>query len=251
MGRISTLTFPNEDEGGSMNRRTILLSLGGAIIAASTGFQIFQSANAIPVFDSANYAENLLQAARSLTQIENQIKALQNQAKNLMKLDYNSVPQMNSALTRISGLMDQAQGISFNVNATNANFQQYFPAEYAASVSSDQLVIDARARWANSMDAYRQTMTIQSQVVENVAQDSQLLTEIVSQSQGAQGSLQAQQATNQLLALTAKQQLQISTMMAAQFRAEALEQARAAQGQEQGRASFQKFMGDRKAYTPR
>ena len=73
----------------------------------------------------------------------------------------------------------------------------------------------------------------------------------MSESQGAEGSLQAQQATNQLLALSTKQQLQIQNLMAAQYRAQALEQARDAQSEEQGRAAFDSFMGDGKAYTPR
>lgn len=233
-----------------MNRRTLILSMIGVSAAVGVGFQFLPPAKAIPVFDSANYAENLLQAARSLTQIDNQIKALQNQAKNLLKLDYNSVGEMTNALNRISTLMGQGQRVSFNVNDTNANFLQLYPAEYKASLTADDRVRDARTRWETSMDGYRQTMTIQSQVVENVSRDGQRLAELVSQSQGAQGSLQAQQATNQLLALTTQQQLQISSMMAAQFRAETLERARLAHEEEEGRQSFKKFMGKRDAYTP-
>ena len=37
---------------------------------------------------------------------------------------------------------------------------------------------------------------------------------------------------------------------AAQFRAQALEQARQAQAQEQARAQFKRFLGDGKIYTP-
>src|SRR3546814_8179084 len=77
-----------------------------------------------------------------------------------------------------------------------------------------------------SMDAFRHTMTVQSQVVENIHNDVATLADIVARSQGAEGSLQAQQATNQLLALTAKQQFQLQQMMAAQIRAAAQEQAR-------------------------
>lgn len=233
-----------------MNRRTLLLSLTGAAVVVGVGVKVLQPAKAIPVFDSANYAENLLQAGRSLTQIQNQIQSLQNQAKNLLKLDFDSVGEMTNALNRISTLMGQAQRASFNVNDTNANFLQLYPTEFKASLTSDERVRDARARWEASMDGYRQTMTIQSQVVENVSRDGQRLAELVSQSQGAQGSLQAQQATNQLLALTTQQQLQISSMMAAQFRAETLERARLAHEEEEGRQSFKKFMGERKAYTP-
>ena len=37
-------------------------------------------AAAIPVFDATNYAQNILQAARALDQVNNQIRSLQNEA---------------------------------------------------------------------------------------------------------------------------------------------------------------------------
>lgn len=233
-----------------MNRRSLVMSAIGMALA--------RPALAIPVFDVANYAQTTLTAARTLEQINNQIRSLQNQttmlenmARNLQKLDMSSVSQMTDALRRIDGLMGQANGVTLNVNATASNFQRLYPKEYSASMTSDQLVIDAHARWDASMDSYRYAMSVQSQVVTNVQEDRPLLDNLVSQSQGAVGSLQAQQATNQLLALSTKQQLQIQNMMAAQFRADAMDRARNAESQEQGRANFRKFMGGRNAYTPK
>ena len=86
------------------------------------------------VFDPQNYAQNLLEAARALQQINNQIQSLQNEAmmlqnmgKNLTSLNTSQLGNMVSALTQISTLMNQAQGIAFNVNATNASFTQTYP----------------------------------------------------------------------------------------------------------------------------
>ena len=59
------------------------------------------------------------------------------------------------------------------------------------------------------MAAFRQTLTVQSQVAQNVQSDTTTLSTLVTASQGAVGSLQVSQATNQLLALSIKQQLQI------------------------------------------
>ena len=77
------------------------------------------------------------------------------------------------------------------------------------------------------------------------------LAAIVAKSQGAEGGLQAQQATNQLLALTAKQQFQIQNMMAAQYRVETLEASRRAQAQAEAQAATRKFLGNGTAYHPR
>lgn len=228
-----------------------------ALVVLILSFLIVVPARALPVFDAAVYSQTLLEASRALTQINNQIQSLQNEATmlqnmatNLKKLDFNSVSRMTAGLQQVDALMLQAQGISYNINTTTTQYQSLYPQQYADAVTSNQLLMDAKSRWLASMNGYQQTMSVQSQVVQNVQSDRGLLQDLVAQSQGAEGSLQAQQATNQLLALSTKQQLQIQTMMAAQFRAEATEQARAAESQEQGRASTKKFLGSRKAYTP-
>jgi P-type conjugative transfer protein TrbJ len=87
-------------------------------------------------------------------------------------------------------------------------------------------------------------------VVENVAADAATLNGIVQRSQGAQGALQAQQATNQLLALVAKQQFQLQTLMAAQYRADAIERANRTQAQSDAQSATTKFLGSGNAYTP-
>src|SRR3546814_1972824 len=90
------------------------------------------------------------------------ISMLQNMAKNLQRLDYSSLGQITGALQRIDGLMIQAQGIAFEVSATDAAFRQQFPEQYDAAVTTDRFVADARTRWRTSMSADHQTRGIQS-----------------------------------------------------------------------------------------
>lgn len=209
------------------------------------------------VIDASNLIQNTMTAARALEQITNQVQQLQNQAimldnmaRNLQSLNYSSLDSLMSTMSRISSLMDQAQGIAFNVSATQTAFAQQYPQQYASAVTSNQLLADAHHRWLNSMNAFQQTMTVQAQVATNVEADTGTLSDLVNQSQGAAGSLQAQQAANQLTALAIKQQLQVQSLMAAQYRAQAVEAARKAESEEQGRASFQKFLGSPHPYTP-
>src|SRR3546814_10453257 len=68
------------------------------------------------VFDPSNYSQNVLQAARALQQIYNQIQSLQNQvlmlqnmARNLERLDYSSLSQIVTALRSINLLMARAR----------------------------------------------------------------------------------------------------------------------------------------------
>ncbi|GGE05954.1 conjugal transfer protein TrbJ [Tsuneonella deserti] len=210
------------------------------------------------VFDPRNYSQNLLTAARTLQQINNQIQSLQNeatmllnQAKNLARVDFPELQALNADIQQIDRLMAQAQGIGFQVSGLDQQFRQLFPHDYGQALSTDQQVIAARRRLDAAMNAYRQTMTLQAQVAENVQADAGLLNRLVARSQGAEGALQATQTSNQLLALAAKQQFQIQDLMAAQYRAQATEAARRAQAEIDGRLATKRFLGTGSTYTPR
>jgi P-type conjugative transfer protein TrbJ len=214
-------------------------------------------ATAIPVFDPANYAQNLLQAARSLEQINHQIQSLQNeatmirnQALNLQRLDFPQLGQMNADLQKITQLMGQGQGIGYQASALDRQFLSLFPGTSVNAGGSTAQAAAAKARLDAAMAAFQQTMNVQAQVAENVKQDAATLSQLAAASQGSEGSLQAQQASNQLLALVAKQQLQLQNLLAAAYRAEALENARRVQAESDGRAATLKFLGSGRAYTP-
>ncbi len=228
-------------------------SLGAGLILTAT-----PSRAQFTVFDPSNYSQNLLTAARTLQQINNQIRSLQNeaqmltnQAKNLMRIDFPELQQLTSTLQQIDRLMGQAQGIDFRVAGLDQQFRSLFPQQYNTALTSDQQLQSAKARLDTAMAAFRQTMSVQAQVVENVAADEGALVALSAKSQGAEGGLQAQQATNQLLALVAKQQFQIQNLMAAQYRAETTDAARRAQSELEARGRTQKFLGSGTAYTPR
>lgn len=226
---------------------TSLATLG--LVAQPVGAQVV-------VYDSTNYVQNILQATRALQQINNQIlqlqheaQMLQNMATNLKHLDVTAILKLNSDLAAINDLMTQAKGIAFTISKTEAALKAQYPSSYSAAITSQQLTNDAATRWQSAMDAFQQTLLVQAQISETLQTDAGTLNELVSASDGAEGDLQAQQAANQLIALTAKQQMQIATLMAAQYRAEALDAARKAQGEAAGKAATLKFIGSGTAYT--
>ena len=87
-------------------------------------------------------------------------------------------------------------------------------------------------------------------MVTNIRDDIDELHGLVGESQGAGGNLQVLQAGNQIAALSAEQMMQIQTLLAAQYRAEALEASRALAERERGKARLIRFLGDDSAYTP-
>lgn len=227
-----------------------------SVLAVAIGLVTVSPAGAqLVVYDPTNYASNVLQAARALQQINNQIQSLSNEAtmlistaKHLEKLDLNELAKLNSDIAAINTLMRQAKGIAFTVEATQAAFKGQYPTAYA-NVKSTGLASDALTRWQSTMDAFEQTLMIQAKVNESLADDAATLSELVSASQGADGNLQAQQAANQLIALNTKQQMQIATLLAAQGRAQALDAARKAQGEAVAKAMIRAFIGSGSAYT--
>ena len=216
------------------------------------------TAAGMPVFDATNYAQNLLQAARALDQINNQVKSLQNEAsmlqgmaKNLETLDFPQLQKITSAMQRIDRLMGEAQAIDFKVDGLDRQMSALFPGALGRAATGDQKIAEARGRLDAAMAAWRQSMRVQAQVAENVREDAGVLNALAASSQSSAGALQVGQAANQLLALGIKQQLQLQNLMASEFREAALERARRAQAEEDGRASTRRFLGLERANPPR
>ncbi len=243
---------------------------GAAIVAAlmlSAGVAVIAPAPARAqwvVYDPSNFSQNVLTAAHTLQQINNQIQSLQNEAtmilnqgqslinqgKNLASLAYSPMAMLQQDIARTNALIAQAQGLATQVGQLDQQFSQQYPTSYGANTSLDQTVADARTRWNNSLEAMRTTLQMQAQVNASITADQGTLSTIVGSSQGAVGILQATQATNQLLALMAKQTMQSQQLRIAQDRAAALEQSRTLEADEQGRANRQRFQGTGVAYTP-
>lgn len=209
------------------------------------------------VIDPTNLAQNILTAAHTLEQINNQIKQLQNEAQSLMNearnlasLPFNVVNRLRSNLDTTRQLIAQARGLAFDIQNMDQQFAQLYPEQYAASVSGNRMFQDAHQRWQNTLQGLQTAMCMQAQVSQNLNQDEGVLADLVDQSQSATGALQAMQATNQLLALQAKQSIQTQQLQLTQGRAASLELARQAAAVERGREVTRRFLGGGTAYTP-
>jgi type IV secretion system protein TrbJ len=203
-----------------------------------------------PVIDVKNLAQNIMTAARTLQQVNNQItqiqqfvRMLQNQLRNLTSLPFSIVQQLDQSVSQITSLMGQAQGILYNVQNVQSQFQRFYPTAISPSTSSTQLFADAQTRWQYSLSTFQHTMEVQSQIVQSLPVDQTQIDALVGQSQGAVGILQATQAGNQLLAMQSKQAAAIQALLASQARAQAIEQARQAEAEEQAHEQYQQFIG--------
>ncbi|EQB02934.1 P-type conjugative transfer protein TrbJ [Sphingobium baderi] len=201
------------------------------------------------VYDPTNYAQNVLTAARSLQQINNQIQQIQqqatsliNEARNLASLPLSTVDALQQQVRQTQQLLGEAQRIAWDVQ----DIQQAFNGRYKGAGltgTNAQMIANANARWEDSVGAFEDALKVQAGVVGNIDGARTSMNSLVTASQSATGALQAAQAGNQLLALQSQQLADLTAAVAAQGRAQALDAARQAAIEAEGRERFRRFFG--------
>lgn len=194
------------------------------------------------VLDPTNLAQNALTATRSFQQIQNQITMLQNQARNLIQQGLYLGPDMERTLSEITRLQHQARGLTFRIDEIERVFESHFPDAFEGWSRTEQAQI-AGAQQDAAIMAYRDSVRMQAQIVQTIEQDQRQLASLMRASQTSVGELSAMQAGNQLTALSAKQTMQMQTLMAAQYRAQAIERSRVLYAEQAGAARHDAFMG--------
>ena len=207
------------------------------------------------VFDPTNYSANVMTAARVLQQINNEIQSLTNeaqmlvnQAKNLESLPLSTLSQLESSVQRTQTLIAQAQNIAYDVQQIETAFSGTYGSASLSS-SSATLVANAQSRWQTSVGAFEDSLKTQAGVVGNIDSNTSAMSSLVTSSQSSVGALQAAQAGNQILALQSQQLSDLTALLAAKARADALEQARNASTESQGQMQYQQF-STRSGYVP-
>ncbi|MBM9401039.1 P-type conjugative transfer protein TrbJ [Gluconacetobacter azotocaptans] len=230
-----------------------ILLLGGIVSVLSL--------SAIParaqwaVFDSANFGQNVMIAARELQQIDNQISSLANQAqmlvnqaRNLASLPLSTLSTLQSTISQTTALLAQAQNIAYSVQSVEQQYQQAYTS-ISASMSDSALFSQAQTRWQNSVGGFEDALKMQARAVGNIPSDSGAMTQLVSASQSSTGALQAAQAGNQLLALQSRQLSDVIAVLSANGRAQELDRAREAAAEAEGQAQYEHF-AQHDAYVP-
>jgi len=152
------------------------------------------------VIDPTNLIQNALTATRTLQQVTDQARMLRNQVTQMTRLGIYVGEDFERTLSELNRLAHQARGLTYRIDEIERVFEMHFP--------------DAYADWS---------VTEQAQIADaQLEQDSRQLNVLMNASQGSAGELSAMQAGNQIMALSAKQSMQMQTLMAAQYRAEAI-----------------------------
>lgn len=232
-----------------LSRRRMAALLCGALTLAANPALVTSAVAQVAVYDPSNYAQNVLQAARALQQINNQISSLQNQAqmligqaRNLASLPYSSLSALQEQVAATQALLGEARALAYNVQDIQEAFHRHYDVADLLATDAD-LTARAEARWTTSVAGFEDALKVQAGVVGGLETSRGEMQSLVSASQGASGALQAAQAGNQLLALQAQQLSALTAVVVANGRAQALEAADRAAARADAKARFSKFMG--------
>jgi len=214
-----------------------------------------RSAAQLTVFDPLNYQQNLLTAARTLEQINNQMRQLQNQVQMILRMDQNLVrlgstisPDLQRTLSDIQTQLRAGEGIALRLQATQSGYEQLFPRQVSTALSGDDVLRNAKSRWDEQYAGLKRAALLQGQIADSVDVDTRLLGDAMARSKNAAGALEVAQAGNELTGLSVKQSLQLLSLLAAQQRAEAFAKARDLATEEEARQRFKSFVGTGSAY---
>jgi len=234
--------------------RSPIIAILASTALIAPAFVAAPPAYAIPVFDATNYSQNILQAARALEQIRNQITSLQNQtqsllndARNLTKLPKSVMSEVDKSVQATQQLLKEAQRIAYDVKNVDKAFKQRY-GQKSLSASDAGLVSQARGRWADSVGGFQDALRVQAGIVGALEVTRAQAKNLISSSQGSVGALQAAQAGNQLMALQLKQLIDLTALLAANGRAQILDAAGKASAKAQAREQFKRFLGEGNSY---
>jgi P-type conjugative transfer protein TrbJ len=204
----------------------------------------------LAVYDPANHIQNIYQAVRALQQVDQQVQQLtheiamlENMARDLENLPDSIASDILSRMQRIDDLMRDAEGIGYRVEEIDRAYEEAYPEDYGDTPPENAILVEeAHARWKQSRTAWRESLAVTAQVIASAREDSSSLGRLIGDSQSAVGNLQVLQAGNQIEALQTEQLMQMESMMAAHYRAEALERSRNLAEATRGRARTKSFL---------
>src|SRR3546814_14773867 len=94
---------------------------------------------------------------------------LVNQGRNLTELDFSALQELRAALADSRRLLEEAKGLSFDVEQARRGYARLYPDGYGAGTSLSYLASDAQARWQQAREAPLTAADLQERMVGQVA----------------------------------------------------------------------------------
>lgn len=226
-----------------LKKSLLILTLAGALTVA-------QSAFALTVYDPTNHTENLATKLQMIEQVKNSAQQLQNDIKNLQKLDPSelqlSLNYIRETIQDLNRLREQTDAIGTEYDSLMAEWDEANP-DYEEWNGIDG------SRYAEQADKLRDKWSkalLQALTAQSIASPSeQLKTDdamerLLNASQNADGAMGALQAANQLTALMITEQQKMQTIMADSMRSQNMYYEQMIDAQNRARQQNERFAGE-------
>lgn len=226
-----------------LKKSLLILTLAGALTVA-------QSAFALTVYDPTNHTENLATKLQMIEQVKNSAQQLQNDIKNLQKLDPSelqlSLNYIRETIQDLNRLREQTDAIGTEYDSLMAEWDEANP-DYEEWNGIDG------SRYAEQADKLRDKWSkalLQALTAQSIASPSeQLKTDdamerLLNASQNADGAMGALQAANQMTALMITEQQKMQTIMADSMRSQSMYYQQMIDAQNRARQQNERFAGE-------
>ncbi len=170
------------------------------------------------VIDPTNLAQNLLQAARALEQINNQIRQIEQATAMLRQNPLQLSPELSQSVDEARALFDSASGIAFQVESLSENVRTLYP-ETWEDFDLEGVLAQSRRWETESRASLERAMAAEARAAQSIASTRDRIDRALQSSGGAEGQTGAIQAGNQLLGIQASQLAEIHALLIAQGRA--------------------------------
>ncbi|MFC6842322.1 P-type conjugative transfer protein TrbJ [Xanthomonas theicola] len=186
------------------------------------------AASGFPVFDAANFSQNIMtqintltsqmqqvtQLAHEVSSLANQAQQLQNDARNLTALPDSLLSSYQSAFSQLMQHVSSVQGLMQSVTAAQGQFAQKYP-DFVGSLPGSAQLSQITGSWqtANAQNI-QDALSQGAQILQGLPGSQADISRIAGDSQAATGALQAMQAGNQLSVAIAGQLQQMNAQNA-------------------------------------
>lgn len=218
----------------SLGLRASHIALALAVAMAPTGAAPLAMAQGLVVYDPSNVAQNALQAARALQQVNNQITQIEQQVRMLRSLDLQLAPEVTQTISAARELFGQAQAIRYNLGAIAADIRTLYPDDYR-SLGLDDMLRRSDAWVAESRLSVERLMAQQARAAQGLNRTESQINRALTASGAADGQTSAIQASNQMLGVLSAQLAEMQALQIAQSRALAAERLERAAREERAK----------------
>lgn len=175
------------------------------------------------VIDPANLGQSIMQVTHMISQINNQIEQIRQQAQMLEGLGLEMSPELSASITGARDLLREAEGLQQNARSIAGDMRALYP-EDVSSFDLERLLGQSDRWLEESRDSVEALMTMSASASSDGLEDAEsAMTRALRASANAQGQTSAEQATAQAIGVLSSQVAQLQALQAAQARAIATE----------------------------